>query len=84
MADRVGEASSEDTPFGRRITSDGWYVLNLGDAFAVSNDEKGAAIFPLGSPRGVQPQMGSTCVSSRRASRRRITTRRISRRAFSF
>lgn len=31
------EASSTDTPYGRYITSDGWFVLNLGDALATPN-----------------------------------------------
>ena len=43
----VQEASSEETPYGRYITSDGWFVLNLGDALAVRNEEKGGASFPL-------------------------------------
>ncbi len=41
------EASSEQTPYGRWITSDGWFVLNLADALAVRNDEKGGATYPL-------------------------------------
>ena len=43
----VKEASSEETPYGRYITSDGWFVLNLADALAVRNDEKGGAAYPL-------------------------------------
>ena len=43
----VNEASSEATPYGRYITSGGWFVLNLGDALAVRNDVKGGAVFPL-------------------------------------
>jgi uncharacterized cupin superfamily protein len=43
----VNEASSEETPYGRHITSDGWFVLNLGDALAVRNDEKGGTVYPL-------------------------------------
>ena len=43
----VKEASSEETPDGRYITSDGWFVLNLADALAVRNDEKGGAVYPL-------------------------------------
>lgn len=43
------EASSEETPYGRWITSDGWFVLNLADALAVRNDEKGDALYPLES-----------------------------------
>jgi uncharacterized cupin superfamily protein len=43
----VKEASSEETPNGRYITSDGWFVLNLADALAVRNEEKGGAMYPL-------------------------------------
>ncbi len=43
----VKEASSEETPYGRYITSDGWFVLNLADALAVRNEEKGGAMYPL-------------------------------------
>ena len=45
----VNEANVEETPYGRYVTSDGWFVLNLGDALAVRNDEKGGATFPLES-----------------------------------
>ena len=45
----VPEASSEETPYGRYITSDGWFVLNLGDALAVRDEEKGGATYPLES-----------------------------------
>jgi uncharacterized cupin superfamily protein len=45
----VNEASSEETPYGRYITSDGWFVLNLADALAVRNEEKGGTTFPLES-----------------------------------
>jgi uncharacterized cupin superfamily protein len=45
----VKEASSEETPYGRYITSDGWFVLNLEDALAVRNEEKGGATYPLES-----------------------------------
>jgi uncharacterized cupin superfamily protein len=43
----VKEASSEETPYGRYVTSDGWFVLNLREALAVRNEEKGGAAFPL-------------------------------------
>ena len=43
----VQEASSEETPYGRYVTSDGWFVLNLGDALAVRNEEKGGALYPI-------------------------------------
>jgi uncharacterized cupin superfamily protein len=45
----VQEASSEETPYGRYVTSDGWFVLNLADALAVRNEEKGGATYPLES-----------------------------------
>jgi len=45
----VSEASSAETPYGRYITSDGWFVLNLADALAVRNTEKGGAAYPLES-----------------------------------
>jgi uncharacterized cupin superfamily protein len=43
----VHEATSADTPHGRYITSEGWFVLNLADALAVRNEEKGGATYPL-------------------------------------
>ena len=43
----VQEASSEETPYGRYVTSDGWFVLNLEDALAVRNEEKGGAVYPI-------------------------------------
>jgi uncharacterized cupin superfamily protein len=43
----VKEASSEETPYGRYITSDGWFVLNLADALAVRNEQKGGVTYPL-------------------------------------
>ena len=43
----VKEASSEETPYGRYIASDGWFVLNLADALAVRNEEKGGAAYPV-------------------------------------
>jgi uncharacterized cupin superfamily protein len=48
----VKEASSVETPYGRYITSDGWFVLNLADALAVRNEEKGGATYPL-EPREI-------------------------------
>ena len=42
----VKEARSEETPYGRYITSDGWFVHNLADALAV-RQEKGGALYPL-------------------------------------
>jgi uncharacterized cupin superfamily protein len=43
----VKEARSKETPYGRYITSEGWFVLNLADALAVRNEEKGGASYPL-------------------------------------
>ncbi len=43
----VEEARSEDTPYGRNVTSEGWFVLNVTEALAVRNDEKGGALYPL-------------------------------------
>ena len=43
----VKEASSAETPYGRYITSDGWFVLNLTDALAVRNEEKGGTTYPV-------------------------------------
>ncbi len=45
----MNEASSFDTPYRRGITSDGWFVLNLADAVAVRDEEKGGATYPLES-----------------------------------
>jgi uncharacterized cupin superfamily protein len=45
----VQEASSAETPYGRYITSDGWFVLNLEEALAVRSEEKGGAVYPLES-----------------------------------
>jgi hypothetical protein len=42
----VKEASVEETPYGRRATSEGWFVVNLGDAFAVRTKERGAVYLP--------------------------------------
>ena len=39
------EARIDDTPFGLHVGSEGWFVLNLGDALAVRNEEKGGARF---------------------------------------
>jgi uncharacterized cupin superfamily protein len=43
------EASSADTPYGRYVTSDGWFVLNLGEALAVRNEAKGGVSYPIES-----------------------------------
>jgi len=43
----------DDTPYGRNPSSDGWFVLNLGDALAARNEAKGGAVYPL-EPREVR------------------------------
>ena len=44
----MSEASIADTPYGRYVTSGGWFVLNFGEALAVRNEEKGGqSIFHL-------------------------------------
>lgn len=43
----VKEARSEETPYGRYVASEGWFVHNLSGALAVRNEEKGGALYPL-------------------------------------
>jgi uncharacterized cupin superfamily protein len=43
----VNEARLEDGEQGRYPASDGWFVLNLGEALAQRNEEKGGAYYPL-------------------------------------
>jgi hypothetical protein len=45
----IDEAASEETPHGRYVTSEGWFVLNLTDALAVRNEQKGGATYPIES-----------------------------------
>ncbi|HET9094368.1 MAG TPA: cupin domain-containing protein [Solirubrobacteraceae bacterium] len=52
------EATSAETPHGRQITSEGWFVLNLGDAFAVRNAEKGGAHYRLEPEAHPFPNVG--------------------------
>ena len=54
----VQQASSAETPFGRYITSDGWFVLNLGEALAVRNEEKGGVLYPIESQEHPFQQIG--------------------------
>ena len=42
----VEEAQSEETPYGRYVTSGGWFIHNLEAALAV-RQEKGGALYPL-------------------------------------
>ena len=43
----TNEAHSEETPYGRYVMSEGWFVLNLAEALAVRNEEKGGAMYPI-------------------------------------
>ncbi len=43
----MDEARMEETPYGRNPASEGRFVLNLGDALALRNEEKGGAVYPL-------------------------------------
>ena len=45
------EARLDETPYGRNPADEGWFVLNLGDALAVRNEQKGGATYPL-EPEG--------------------------------
>jgi uncharacterized cupin superfamily protein len=47
----VDEAQFDELPNGRNPASEGWFVLNLADAAAFRNEEKGGAVIPL-EPRG--------------------------------
>jgi uncharacterized cupin superfamily protein len=42
----MNEASCADTPYGRYVTSDGWFVLSLEEALAVRS-EKGGATYQI-------------------------------------
>ena len=52
------EATMEDTPYGRRASSDGWFVLNLAEAPAVRNEEKGGATYQFESDAAPFRQVG--------------------------
>jgi uncharacterized cupin superfamily protein len=54
----IEEAQLEETPYGRHLTSEGWFVLNLEDALAVRNEEKGGATYPLESRAVRFPDFG--------------------------
>ena len=43
----MDEATLDETPYGQNPADEGWFVLNLGDALAVRNEEKGGAVYPL-------------------------------------
>ena len=54
----VKEASVAETPYGRYVTSDGWFVLNLTDALAVRNEEKGGTVYPIEAREHEFPDVG--------------------------
>ena len=54
----VKEATSEETPYGRYVTSAGWFVLNLEEALAVRNEEKGGASYPIEPRESPFPDVG--------------------------
>jgi uncharacterized cupin superfamily protein len=43
------EATAVETPYGHYITTDGWFVLNLNDALAIRNEQKGGSSYPIES-----------------------------------
>ena len=43
----MSEGELRDTPYGLEPATEGWYVLNLAEALAVRNAEKGGAHFRL-------------------------------------
>ena len=54
----VPEAIAKDTEHGRVVTSDGWFVLNLGDAVAHGNEHAGS-YFPLEGEQHRWPEFGA-------------------------
>jgi hypothetical protein len=78
----VKEAGLEETPYGRYVTSDGWFVVNLEDALAVRM-EQGGAMYPLETPETPFRDFGARVVVLSQAIRTRSTTRRACRKAFS-
>jgi uncharacterized cupin superfamily protein len=53
----VQEAKAEETPYGRYVTTDGWFVHNLGEALAVRL-EGGGALYPLEPREAPFPDLG--------------------------
>jgi len=54
----VEEATLADTPYGLYVTSEGWFVLNLRDALAVHNEEKGGTVYPIEAREFEFPDFG--------------------------
>jgi len=53
----VREAQVEETPYGRYVTSEGWFVHNLGEALAVRL-ARGGALYPLEPREAPFPDLG--------------------------
>src|SRR3954470_11734786 len=53
----VEEARAEETPYGRYVVSEGWFVHNLEDALAVRM-ERGTAVYPLEPREAPFPDLG--------------------------
>jgi hypothetical protein len=71
------EATAVETPYGRYITTDGWFVLNLSDALAVQNEQKGGASYPLESQEHPFTSSGCTSGFCPQASPTRSTTPKV-------
>ena len=79
----VKEARSEETPYGRYVTSDGWFIHNLADALAVRNEEKGGAMYPLEPREAPFTDLGVNVRVSGPGDRTRSITPRASRKGSS-
>ena len=79
----VKEASSEETPYGRYITSEGWFVHNLSDALAVRNRRRAARCIHSSRGRRRSVISASTSASCGRATRTGSTTRKAYRKGSS-
>ena len=55
----VKEASSEETPYGRYVTSDGWFVLNLGGLARGAQRGEGRRDVPARAPGGAVRRLGA-------------------------
>ena len=53
----VQEANADATPYGRYVTSDGWFVHNLAEALAVRL-ARGGALYPLEPREAPFPEIG--------------------------
>ena len=55
----VSEATAADSPFGRHITSAGWFVQSLPDAVALQSPDRGGVIYPIESEDHPFGQIGA-------------------------